>query len=111
MIRLLDNQGKVEELDYFADTFTGNSKFRATIIDENSAVLGDSRLAMEEIEQMENQADRPEICKAKESGIGVSRRFSNTLNKNHDHEEDPATDDGEDLSVGDGDSDSDRDDG
>ena len=81
-IRLLDDQEKSKELDYFANVFTGDSKFRATIINEDGIVLGDSRLSPEEVKEMENQANRPEILSAKESGLGVSRRFSKTLNKN-----------------------------
>lgn len=79
MIDFLDAGADIAKIDSFADTFAENSRFRVTIIDFSGAVLGDSRLSISEIKSVENHADRPEIVTAKESGIGVSRRFSNTL--------------------------------
>lgn len=52
---------------------------RATVIAPDGKVLGDSHVAFEAIEQLENHADRPEIIEAKTNGYGQSVRFSTTL--------------------------------
>ena len=66
--------------DRMADAFAKDSRFRVTVLKEDGTVIGDSRLSPEEIRQMENQTDRPEIRQAADSGTGIATRFSDTLN-------------------------------
>lgn len=78
---LKDKMGSVD-YDSYADNFAGINRFRVTILDNQGQVLGDSRLSAQQIRQLENQAQRPEILKAGESGVGVSQRFSTTSGVN-----------------------------
>lgn len=79
LIGYLNEYADTTDFDRFADTFAENGNFRVTIISLNGTVLGDSKLSYDEIITIENHANRPEIISAKESGRGVSRRFSETL--------------------------------
>ena len=54
------------------------SKNRLTLIASDGTVLFDNRA---DAETMENHADRPEIASALSSGMGQSRRYSNTLSE------------------------------
>jgi diguanylate cyclase (GGDEF)-like protein len=54
--------------------------FRMTYIDAKGKVLGDSDIGFDQLIHIENHADRPEIALALKSGVGISERFSNTLN-------------------------------
>ncbi len=52
---------------------------RLTVIKPDGSVVADSD---EEPAKMENHGTRPEIIEARENGLGVSTRYSNTLKKN-----------------------------
>ncbi len=52
---------------------------RITVIDNTGIVLGDSQ---RNPEKMENHGDRPEVTEAFKNGLGISKRFSDTLNYN-----------------------------
>lgn len=80
MIYLLGPSPSLAKFDHLADTFAKSGPFRVTIIDLDGTVLGDSNLPLEEVRVIENHAKRPEILMAKELGVGLSRRFSSTLN-------------------------------
>ncbi|MDD5155959.1 MAG: ATP-binding protein [Candidatus Omnitrophica bacterium] len=54
---------------------------RATIIGIDGKVLGDTDLTDEQLVKIENHAGRPEIKEALKSGLGISKRFSYTVNK------------------------------
>lgn len=54
-------------------------KARATLIASDGHVLGDSRVPDDQVGQMENHADRPEVIQAIASGNGWSMRYSATL--------------------------------
>ncbi len=82
MVHLIDSWDDIGAMDYYTDKFAKNSKFRATIIDEDGTVLGDSGLTLEEIMEVENHGTRPEIMAAKEKGTGISMRFSSTIEQN-----------------------------
>lgn len=79
MLYLLGPNPTLDKFDNFADAFAESGRFRATLIDLQGTVLGDSRLSLDEIRTTENHANRPEILMAKESGVGISKRFSDTL--------------------------------
>lgn len=78
-VHIVDSWDDIGAMDYYADIFAKKSRFRATIIDEDGTVLGDSELSQEEIMEIENHGTRPEILEAKESGTGISMRFSTTI--------------------------------
>ncbi|WP_136808786.1 diguanylate cyclase [Desulfosediminicola flagellatus] len=79
-LNFLDDNPLIPEIDSFSDTFSGDSRFRTTVIDISGTVLGDSRLSVHEVKSVENHADRSEIIRAREKGVGISRRYSSTLN-------------------------------
>lgn len=72
--------GSVEEIDRITDDLAIESNIRYTVIAEEGAVLGDSEIETGEIGSMENHADRPEVMQARELGLGISERYSFTLN-------------------------------
>ena len=79
IVHIIDSHSDIQEIDHFTDTFSKSNRYRATIIDENGTVLGDSMLNKVELTEVENHANRPEILEAKESGSGISRHHSNTV--------------------------------
>lgn len=54
------------------------TRTRLTVIREGGVVIADSQ---EEMERMDNHGNRPEIVSAKAHGVGISTRFSRTLNE------------------------------
>ncbi len=71
--------GTSEALDPLADRLGRDSSARVTIISEDGTVLGDSGIPAEEIGNMENHADRPEVVHALGRGLGQFTRLSSTL--------------------------------
>ena len=70
-------QASTEDFNRAARTFSSNyDGARLTIVDQSGRVVGDSH---EDPATMENHGDREEIAEAKESGVGVSERWSDTL--------------------------------
>ena len=69
------------EIDTVADKIGNNLKLRVTIIDLSGTVLGDSELEGKELREVENHLYRPEVQQALKSGMGESRRFSTTIQK------------------------------
>ncbi len=54
-------------------------KARVTIVNLQGVVLGDSEVRQEELKELENHLDRPEIQEAIQKGSGSSIRYSSTL--------------------------------
>ncbi len=79
MLEFLSSQARMPDYDTLADQVARGSRFRVTIIADNGWVIGDSRLSFTEVQQKENYAQRPEILQARESGVGIARRYSHTL--------------------------------
>jgi len=52
---------------------------RVTLIAADGTVVGDSMVSGTALAALENHATRPEVVQAKASGIGISRRYSHTL--------------------------------
>ncbi|MCB2192455.1 MAG: HAMP domain-containing protein [Deltaproteobacteria bacterium] len=52
---------------------------RVTLITPEGKVVGDSQMARDQVPDMMNHADRPEIIQAKKEGEGSSVRYSSTL--------------------------------
>jgi two-component system phosphate regulon sensor histidine kinase PhoR len=69
-----------DALDREADRLGQYSASRVTLIAEDGRVVGDSTQTLEQLRALDNHGTRPEVILARETGLGVSRRFSNTLN-------------------------------
>jgi two-component system phosphate regulon sensor histidine kinase PhoR len=67
------------ELDAEADSLGRLVSARVTFIAPDGAVVGDSELSAEQIAQVENHGGRPEVQQARQDGLGISRRYSSTL--------------------------------
>jgi two-component system phosphate regulon sensor histidine kinase PhoR len=67
------------ELDAEADGLGRLVAARVTFIAPDGAVVGDSELSPEQIAQVENHGGRPEVQQAKQVGLGISRRYSSTI--------------------------------
>ncbi len=78
MLEFLNEQPQMTALDAFTDRVARGSKIRVTIIGETGTVLGDSSLSLTEVQKGDNYNQRPEILQARESGVGISRRYSHT---------------------------------
>lgn len=79
VLMFLDENSQVADYDSFADRIVGANNFRVTIISENGLLIGDSKLSLNEVLEQRDYGKRPEIIQAQESGIGLSRRYSQTL--------------------------------
>jgi len=69
----------IEELDREADSLGRQLGARVTLIAPNGRVVGDSSESLDGIANMENHGSRPEILLARDSGLGVTQRFSTTV--------------------------------
>jgi two-component system phosphate regulon sensor histidine kinase PhoR len=70
----------VAELDGAADRIGELIGARVTLVAADGLVLGDSSETLEGVARMENQGSRPEVAEARQTGLGKSRRHSDTLN-------------------------------
>lgn len=69
----------LSQVDQIADAIGEDLSLRVTIIAVDGRVLGDSNLTATMVEQVENHLYRPEVQDALKSGLGLSRRFSQTV--------------------------------
>ncbi|MCA9404458.1 MAG: HAMP domain-containing protein [Candidatus Omnitrophica bacterium] len=69
------------QIDKIADAISEDLDLRVTVIAMDGRVLGDSNLTPEMVEKVENHLYRPEIQDAIKSGVGMSRRFSQTVKR------------------------------
>ena len=67
------------ELDAEADAIGRLVAARVTFVSPDGTVVGDSELAADELTTLENHGTRPEIQQARREGLGVARRYSETL--------------------------------
>lgn len=65
--------------DAIADSIGLLTGFRATLIDQNGKVVGDSEVERAALEGVENHADRPEVREALATGVGSAVRHSATV--------------------------------
>ncbi len=69
----------VPELDAEADRIGEVIGARVTLIAADGTVLGDSFETLDGVAGMENHGRRPEVVEARATGLGKSRRFSDTI--------------------------------
>jgi two-component system phosphate regulon sensor histidine kinase PhoR len=70
------------DIDDFADRIGQSLGVRATIIDPEGVVIGDSEVDKEGLSKLENHITRTEVQDAMRKGFGQSKRFSTTIRKN-----------------------------
>ena len=71
----------VAELDREADSLGGSLGARVTIIEPGGRVVGDTAENGASLAAMENHGGRPEIELARDAGVGVTRRYSTTVER------------------------------
>jgi two-component system phosphate regulon sensor histidine kinase PhoR len=69
----------IATLETLAKVLSPRSNCRITVINPTGKVLADSEKKEEEIPQMENHLDRPEVKTALSGSIGIDTRYSPTL--------------------------------
>ena len=69
------------ELDREADSLGGSLGTRVTLVDPAGRVVGDTAEDGAALAAMENHGARPEIDLARSAGIGVTRRYSTTVER------------------------------
>ena len=74
-----DHLTTVAQLDAEADRLARTIEGRVTFVAADGTVLGDSEQTPAELRQLDNHGTRPEIVAARETGLGVSQRFSTTV--------------------------------
>ena len=72
-------QPDIAELDAEADRIGELLDARVTLIAPDGRVVGDSAETLAGVAAMENHAGRPEVVAARQNGLGLSRRYSDTL--------------------------------
>ena len=75
------DQLNIEHMDPLADKIGADLGLRATIINQEGKVVGDSKLDPEQVERLENHLYRPEVQEALKESTGRSQRFSSTIRK------------------------------
>ena len=78
---LLSRQGPASraELDAEADALGTLGNARVTFIAPDGTVVGDSEVDAGALAAVDNHADRPEVRDAQATGLGVARRYSDTV--------------------------------
>ena len=66
-------------LDEEADRLGKDLGARVTLIAADGQVIGDSSVGRGALASLGNHADRPEVIEARRNGLGLSRRYSQTL--------------------------------
>jgi len=66
-------------LDDEADRLGRNSASRVTLVAEDGRVVGDSSQTPQQLRTLDNHGSRPEIVGARDTGLGVFQRFSDTV--------------------------------
>ncbi len=92
----LIQHGQIAELDSLISNIGKASGTRITVIKIDGKVLGDSQ---ENAAQMENHADRPEIVAALKQGMGISSRYSYTIEKELLYVAIPLIDNGKPIAI------------
>ena len=79
LLRERQTDGSVAALDREADEIGGFTAARVTFIAADGRVVGDSAEDLAALEKLDNHGTRPEVLAARQTGMGVVRRFSATL--------------------------------
>jgi two-component system phosphate regulon sensor histidine kinase PhoR len=74
-----DTDGSVAALDREADQIGGFTAARVTFIAADGRVVGDSAEDLTALGRLDNHGTRPEVVAARQTGMGIVRRFSATV--------------------------------
>ena len=66
-------------LDEEANRLGQHSASRVTLIAEDGRVVGDSTQTAAQLPSLDNHLDRPEVMAARDGGVGISQRYSTTV--------------------------------
>ncbi|QIB26679.1 two-component system histidine kinase PnpS [Caloranaerobacter azorensis] len=74
----IEEQENIDKIDFneLADIFSKKIQARITFINKGGWVIGDSDA---DIKKLDNHSDRPEVIKARQGKIGISKRYSKSL--------------------------------
>ncbi|WP_427338513.1 two-component system histidine kinase PnpS [Caloranaerobacter sp. DY30410] len=74
----IKEQENIDKINFneLADIFSKKIQARITFIDKDGWVVGDSDA---DINKLDNHSDRPEVIKARQGKIGISKRYSKSL--------------------------------
>ena len=61
------------------DALAQASQSRITLINSSGVVISDSNIDVDDLDQIDNHSNRPEVVDAQNNGMGWSRRFSDTI--------------------------------
>ncbi len=61
------------------DALAQASQSRITLINSSGVVISDSNIDVDDLDQIDNHSNRPEVVDAQNYGMGWSRRFSDTI--------------------------------
>lgn len=78
----LSRSAAIEDVDPLADRLGAATSLRISVIAIDGRIIADSELRAEEVYAAERHHERPEVVASLQQGIGVSRRYSATLNTN-----------------------------
>ena len=78
-ILVYSDLSKKDTFQGLATEYSDASSLRVTFIAANGTVIGESYLPSNQLSQMDNHIERPEVLAAQEFGEGFSTRYSNTL--------------------------------
>ena len=79
LLQARPTDGSVAALDRQADEIGGFTAARVTFIAADGHVVGDSAEDPAALERLDNHGTRPEVVAARQTGMGIVRRFSATL--------------------------------
>jgi two-component system phosphate regulon sensor histidine kinase PhoR len=71
----------LEEMGPALRDLASRMEIRITFISRDGTVLADSSMAPDQVSKMENHASRPEVVQALEGDVGMSLRYSDTLDQ------------------------------
>ena len=78
-ILVYSDLSKKDTFQGLATEYSDASSLRVTLIAADGTVIGESYLPSNQLSQMDNHIERPEVLAAQEFGEGFSTRYSNTL--------------------------------
>jgi two-component system phosphate regulon sensor histidine kinase PhoR len=79
LLRERQTDGSIASLDAEADEIGSFTAARVTFIAADGHVVGDSAEDLAALEKLDNHGTRPEVVAARQTGMGIVRRFSATL--------------------------------
>ena len=79
LLQARPTDGSVAALDRQADEIGGFTAARVTFIAADGHVVGDSAEDLAALERLDNHGTRPEVVAARQTGMGIARRFSTTV--------------------------------